>query len=176
MSHFLSVSYFRYVALKPSQKVKIEYHTSSSLHRQMQSRRFILASFGLTQAQAWPTCLPYYAITCDSAGCQKPKNPCGEQELETYSPNQCAMPQTLRGFKGFMLQNKNDTWKTNQNLKSRLIQAQNGPPRDGLTIYRQHDKTSCKASLTANMTVQLCVTLGHNLQTNGNSWSLFSLV
>ena len=39
-------------------------------------------------------------IKCDTAGYEKPKKPCGEQRLETYSPNRCDATNPP-GFKGF---------------------------------------------------------------------------
>ena len=63
---------------------------STSLHRQLQSIRFTSGRYER----------PDYTITYDTAGYEKPKNPCGEQRLETYPPNQCYATNPP-GFKGF---------------------------------------------------------------------------
>ena len=72
----------------------------------MQSIRFILASFGLAPAAGLnnvTTLLPD-----NPWHCRKQKTPVRNKKLKTYSRTN-AMPQTLRGLKGFMLQNNNDT-------------------------------------------------------------------
>ena len=75
---------------------------STLLHRQMQSIRFILDSFGLAPAAVMNNLTTDYPITCDTAGYEKPKNLCGEQKLQTYSQNQCNATNPL-GFKGFLV-------------------------------------------------------------------------
>ena len=75
---------------------------STSLHRKLQSIRFILAAFGLAPVAGMNALTKLLPITCDTAGYEKPENPCGEQRLETYPPNQCDATNP-RGLKGFLV-------------------------------------------------------------------------